>query len=186
MLNDIELINKTLSGDLFAYDELMKRYERLVYRVCYGFGKNREDTLDITQNVFLKVYLKLSTFKNKSIFKSWLVKVSYNEGINWTRKNQKFKNDDAVEDENDYPALSISTEDELVEKEKNSNLINILNRLNARHRLAVVLRYFEGMHIKEIAATMKCTEGLVKNMLFRSLKKMRDQLNFQNQQKLVG
>ena len=71
-------------------------------------------------------------------------------------------------------------------KEKNSNLINILNRLNARHRLAVVLRYFEGMHIKEIAATMKCTEGLVKNMLFRSLKKMRDQLNFQNQQKLVG
>ena len=99
MLNDFELINKTLAGDLFAYDELMKRYEELVYKVCYGFGKNRENTMDITQNVFLKVYQKLSSFKNKSLFKSWLIKISYNEGVNWVRKNQKFQINEPVENE---------------------------------------------------------------------------------------
>lgn len=186
MLNDFELIDKTLSGDLFAYDELMKRYEHLVYRVCYGFGKNRENALDITQNVFLKVYLKLATVKNKSTFKSWLIKVSYNESLNWSRKNQKFINDEPIQNASDYPSLTMSAEEELAAKEKKNILIAVINRLNSRHRLALVLRYFEGLSISEIAITLQCTEGLVKNMLFRGLKKIREQFNLEKQQKLVG
>lgn len=185
-MSDFELIKNTLSGDLFAFDELMKRYDHLVYNVSYSFGKNRENAMDITQNVFLNVYHKLSTFKSKSSFKSWLIRISYNEGINWVRKNRKFNMQDLVEDENDYPSLSISTEEELEKKENKSRLFKTLYQLNPRHRLAVVLRYFEGLSIREIAETMVCSEGLVKNMLFRSLKKMKDYINIENQQKLVG
>lgn len=110
MQSDSELINKTLSNDLFAFDQLMKRYERLVYKVCYGFGKSKENALDITQNVFLKVYQKLSSFKGNSTFKSWLIKISYNEGVNWVRKNQKFRKNDPMENESEYPSLSISSD----------------------------------------------------------------------------
>ena len=184
-MNDIELIEKTLSGDLFAYDKLMRQYEKLVYKISYGFGRNKENAMDITQNVFLKVYQKLSSFKGKSSFKSWLVKVAYNDGVNWVRKNQKHSMNDPVEDESNFPILSISNEDELIAKENKSQILNLLYKLNTRHRLAVVLRYFENMSIKEISETLKCTEGVVKNILFRSLKKMRDS-NLKNKQKLVG
>jgi RNA polymerase sigma-70 factor (ECF subfamily) len=174
--NDSDLIQKTLDDDLTAYDELMKRYEGLIYKISYGFGKNKENALDITQNVFIKSYQKLATFKGNSSFKSWLVKISYNEGVNWVRSNQKFSKQENIDDHLELPSISLSNEDEYLAKENKSQLIHCLYNLNTRYRLAVVLRYFENMPIKDIAQTLQCSEGVVKNMLFRSLRKLKENL----------
>ncbi|KAA3617709.1 MAG: RNA polymerase sigma factor [Calditrichaeota bacterium] len=176
MHNDLELINKTLANNLSAYDELMQRYERLVYTISFGFGKNKENALDITQNVFIKCYQKLSTFKAKSSFKSWLTKISYNEGVNWVRSNQKFSKHESIDEHLDLPSIALSNEDEYLAKENKSQLLRSLYNLNTRYRLAVVLRYFEEQSIKEIAETLQCSEGVVKNMLFRSLQKLKENL----------
>jgi len=174
--NDFDLISNTLDGDLSAYDELMQRYEHLVYKISFGFGKNKENALDITQNVFIKCYQKMAQFKSKSSFKSWLVKISYNEGVNWVRSNQRFNNQENIDDHADLASIAISNEDEYLAKENKSQLIHCLYNLNTRYRLAVVLRYFEEMPIKEIAQTLQCSEGVVKNMLFRSLRKLKENL----------
>lgn len=173
---DMELIIKTLEGDLTAFDLLMQHYQKLVYQISYSFGKNKDNALDISQNVFIKVYQKLSTFKAKSSFKSWLSKITYNEGINWVRANQKHLNHQSIDNPDGLSWSVISHDDESLAKENKSKLIQCLYELNTRYRLAVVLRYFEDMPIKDIASTLQCSEGVVKNMLFRSLRKLKDRL----------
>ena len=174
--NDTGLIQDVINGNLSSFNNLMQKYEKYVYTIAFGFGKNQDNALDITQNVFTKVYQKLSTYRKQSSFKSWLARISYNEGVNWVRANQHLKEHDTFDDRNEALAPIISNEDEYLAKENKSELIRSLYSLNTRHRLAVVLRYFEDMSIKEIAGTLDCSEGVVKNILFRSLRKLKENM----------
>lgn len=174
--DDFELIEQTISGDMSSFDRLMVKYEKLVYSIAYGFGKNKENALDISQNVFFKVYKKINSFSGNKSFKAWLVKIAYNEGVNWVRSNQRFFKHSLFENEEELPSYVISGADEALAKEHKSELIRSLYTLNTRYRLAVVLRYFENQSIKDIAETLECSEGVVKNMLFRSLRKLKENL----------
>ena len=176
--NDNGLIKEILEGNLSSFNILMQKYERYVYTIAFGFGKNQDNALDITQNVFTKVYQKLSSFRKESSFKSWIAKISYNEGVNWVRTNQKSMDHETFIEDNSNLVPVISQEDEFLAKENKSALIRSLYALNTRHRLAVVLRYFEDQSIKEIASTLDCSEGVVKNILFRSLKKLKENLQY--------
>lgn len=176
--NDNGLIEEILEGNLSSFNTLMQKYERYVYTIAFGFGKNQDNAQDITQNVFTKVYQKLSSFRKESSFKSWIAKISYNEGVNWVRTNQKSMDHETFIEDNTNLVLVISQEDEFLAKENKSALIRSLYALNTRHRLAVVLRYFEDQPIKEIASILDCSEGVVKNILFRSLKKLKENLQY--------
>ena len=178
-MTDLQLVQNTLDGRLNAFDELMQRYQKLVYSVAFGFGKTKENAMDISQNVFLKVYEKLHTFKGDAEFKSWLMRVTYNEGVNWVRKNKKSNLEEPLEKIEPYIKFDLTDEDEFIAKEHKLELIKCLFNLNTRYRLAVVLRYFENKSIKEIAAVLDCSEGVVKNMLFRSIQKLKTSLHLQ-------
>lgn len=175
-VSDQELIQQTISGSLESYDQLMERYQRLVFKVAYGFGKNKQNSLDITQNVFLKAYENLSSFKSKGSFKAWIAKIAYHEGINWSKKNHPYEKSEVFKETfmNQYNGLS--QEDELLARENKAQLLQSLFSLNTRYRLAVVLRYFNEMPIKEISKVLKCSEGVVKSMLFRSLQRLKNNL----------
>lgn len=174
--SDTELIEQTLNGSLEAFDQLMERYQRLVFKVAFGFGKNRQNSLDITQNAFLKAYENLSSFKGKGSFKAWIVRITYNESINWVKKSRLHDNSDISEETLMNHYESISQEDELLARENKTQLLQSLFALNTRYRLAVVLRYFNEMPIKEISGILKCSEGVVKNMLHRSLRQLKQSL----------
>lgn len=177
--NDIELIMRTKTGDLTAFDALMQKYEKLVYKISYGFGRNKDNAFDISQEVFLKVYQKINDLRDTNLFKSWIIKITYNEGLNWVKKNKYQQKQDSSEHEIEKVNYAPSNEDEFLAKEHKSELIKSLYNLNTRYRLAVVLRYFEDMPIKDIAQTLQCSEGVVKNMLFRSLRKLKNSLQLQ-------
>ena len=171
--SDIDLINETVSGDLQSYDTLMIRYQEFVYTIAFNFGKTKENALDITQDVFLKVYKKLNTFKENSTFKTWIGKVAYNESVNWSKKNKKFLYQDDTDDKKNEIHIDYNPEDQMLVSENKALLLRCLFELNTKYRLAVVLRYFENMSIKEIAVSLTCSEGVVKNMLFRSIQKLK-------------
>jgi len=173
---DIELIHETVAGNMQSYDTLMTRYQESVYMIAYNFGKTKENALDISQDVFLKVYKKLNTFKENSTFKTWVSKVAYNESVNWSKKNKKFLHQDDISESHYELNTSHSPEEEILVNENKALLLRCLFELNTKYRLAVVLRYFENMPIKEIAASMQCSEGVVKNMLFRSIQKLKNSL----------
>lgn len=175
-ISDQELIQQTVNGSLESFDQLMERYQGLVYKVAYGFGKNKQNSLDITQNVFLKAYENLSSFKAKGSFKAWIAKIAYHEGINWTKKNSPYEKSEIFEETHVNQYDGLSQEDELLARENKAQLLQSLFSLNTKYRLAVVLRYFNEMPIKEISKVLKCSEGVVKNMLFRSLQRLKNNL----------
>jgi RNA polymerase sigma-70 factor (ECF subfamily) len=175
-ISDHELIRQVLGGSLESYDQLMERYQRLVFKVAYGFGRNRHNSMDITQNVFLKAYENLASFKGKGSFKAWIAKITYHEGINWAKKNHPYEQSATFDEILMNQSDGITQEDEILAREHKAQLLQSLFSLNTRYRLAVVLRYFNEMPIKEISGVLKCSEGVVKSMLHRSLRQLKENL----------
>src|SRR5215471_9260632 len=87
--DDVELIEQYLAGDLTAFDKLMVRYSRPVYRVCYGFVENREDAMDLAQDVFIKAFEHLTSFRRESSLKTWLCQIAVNHCLNHVKKQQR-------------------------------------------------------------------------------------------------
>ena len=86
---DKDLVSRYLAGNMGAFDELMTRHERTVYRLCFRFVKNREDAMDLTQEVFIKAFEKLTAFRGDARFKTWLYRVAVNHCLNHVKKNSR-------------------------------------------------------------------------------------------------
>jgi RNA polymerase sigma-70 factor (ECF subfamily) len=171
--SDQELISATLAGDLDSFDELMKRYERLVFKVVYPFGRSREDALDLTQTVFMKAYRHLGSFRSEANVKTWLVRIACNEGVSFARRQRDGHESTELDDVADVVRSNDDQEQELIDRENRQRLRQGLATLNERHRLAVMLRYQQEMPLAEIAEVLRCSEGMVKNILFRGVRTLR-------------
>jgi RNA polymerase sigma-70 factor (ECF subfamily) len=177
-LSDEALVDEVNSGSTLAFAVLMKRYEKLVYRIAFCHAKNQDCALDITQNVFLKAHQKLDTYSGSGLFKSWLLRIAYNESISWFRRHKDERITEELTPLN-TPALRAVQVDEIARDESRNILLGELKKLSSKQQLAVSLRYFEGFSLREIAAVIDCTEGAVKSILFRSLEKLRNTTTFQ-------
>jgi RNA polymerase sigma-70 factor (ECF subfamily) len=168
------LIEKTLAGSLECYDVLMQRYEKDVFAVATGYTRSVDDSLDICQNVFLKAYRKLDTFEGRSSFKTWLVTIAKREGLNWVRTRSRKTPANVVDLETVQIQTGGDQEADLLDTERRQKVVDGLQILNQRSRLAVILRYFRDMSIREISAVLGCSEGVTRNLLFRSVRKLRE------------
>lgn len=177
MRSDNELVEAVRGGDLEAFDELMRRYERLVYRVAVSFVSTPENAFDVTQTVFLKAYRGLGSFRSEANLKTWLLRITHNEAINFLRSaSGREAGHERIEAFADVLPGRDSQESDLLARERRAELEKAMGKLNERYRLAVVLRYFQGLDIAEISAVLGCSEGVTKNILFRSVKTLRESL----------
>ena len=172
--SDAGLIAAVVAGDLASYDVLMRRYERLVFKVAYGFTGGREPALDVVQAVFLKALRSLARFDGRAAFKTWLVRITLNEGQDWKRRYRRRDAPlESLEVVAERPAREESPESAALRAEDRERLRRGLETLNSRHRLAVVMRYFDGLPVRDIASTLGCSEVTARNILFRSLRRLR-------------
>jgi len=178
LMSDDALVDEILSGSTLAFGVLMKRYERLVYRIAFNHAKNPDCAMDITQNVFLKAHKNLTSYSGAGVFKAWLLRITYNESISWFRQNKNERVTEELTPVN-APVLHAVQIDEIARQEYKDIILSALNKLSSKQRLAVSLRYFEEFSLREIAAVLDSTEGAVKSILFRSLKKLRNTTTFQ-------
>jgi RNA polymerase sigma-70 factor (ECF subfamily) len=174
---DDELIAAALAGDLEAFDVLMRRYERLAFKVAHGFAGTREGALDIVQGAFLSAVRSLGEFGARSSFKTWLVRIVLNEGLDWRRARGRREArhaplDGASSRASDEPG----PEEVALRREERARLARALERLGGRARLAVTLRYFDELSIPEIATVLDCSEATTRNALFRGLRRLRSAL----------
>lgn len=174
--DDQELIDRTLAGSLASFDPLVRRYERLVFKIAFSYTRDRDAAFDVAQNTFLKAYDRLAGFQATGSFRAWLLRIAYHEAIDWVRvKNRLDAREDPDSATEALPARD-DQEGELLERERWRLLARGLGELNHRSRLAVVLRYLQAMPLREIAAVLDTSEGVVKSMLFRGVRKLRDTL----------
>jgi RNA polymerase sigma-70 factor (ECF subfamily) len=170
----MELLEAALARDLGAFDAFMQRYERLVYRVAIHFVRDPEAAFDVSQSVFLKAFQGLARFRHEANPRTWLLRITYNESIDCLRRNRlRAVPQDLLGEEAEPLAVEAAQEREALRLDDQARVARAMAGLNQRHRLAVALRYFQGLGIQEIAQVLGCSEGVTKNILFRSLRSLR-------------
>ena len=162
----VEKIAKTRDTALF--EELYDRYEKIVYNKCYGFSSNATEAEDLTQDVFLKLYLSVQKFNGKSKFSSWLYAFTYNFCINYINRDRelKIKRESVLLDENTISIIDV--EDEYLFQMKAERLEMALKNISPGEKMILLLKYQDELSIKELQKLLNLGESAVKMRLSRA------------------
>ena len=178
-----DLIKKAQEGKHWAFEQLIRKYDKRVLTLAYQLVGNTSDAEDVYQEVFLKIYRKISRFRFQSDFYTWLYRIVVNCAITYRkRRNRNLHKslDEPVGQMDGWqwtPADDAPGPDELISHVELSQKINdSLDALSLMQRTVFVLRFYQDFKIKDIAHIIGCTEGTVKNTLFRSIKKVKKEL----------
>lgn len=181
-LPDVQLIERFQAGDSGVFDLLYLRYHDRIYGVIRSIVSNREDALDITQDVFLKAYQGLGNFKRASQFYSWIYRITINRCIDFMRWRSRHSVlcDNPVSDEEFYPDEAnrhLLAPSKAVENEEfRIYLQGAVMELTPKQREVFILRYREELPLKEIGTKMGRSIGTVKAHLFQVHHNLRELL----------
>ena len=166
-------------GDEAIFGEIVTRFQGRVYSVAYRFTANREDALDVTQEVLLRVYQKIHTWKPTGHFGAWVMRVATNTAIDHVRKAQRKKKFMVVSGETliESHADAMTPEKALRTIEISEAVYEAMDALSTAQRKVFVLRHYEHMPLRDIAKVLDCSVGSVKVHLYRALRKLRVELS---------
>ena len=180
--SDIQIVHRFQRGDSTAFDFLYLRYHERIYGVICSMISNREDALDITQDIFLKAYQALVDFKRASQFYSWLYRIAINCCIDHMRRQSKHGvlTNVPVSDDVFYRhevTRHLSSPSKAVELEEFGMFLHqAVLQLTPKQREVFTLRYKEDLSLKEIAIKMERSIGTIKAHLFQIHRKLREML----------
>ena len=171
-MNELKLIKKAIKGNAECLEELLVLHGDQLYRTAYLYVRNREDALDVVQEASCKAFLSIGQLKNEKFFLTWLTKILINCSYDVLKKSKK-----------ELPLSNMIelTTDEREEREENLDLLEAINRLDEKHKNAIILFYFQDLPISEVAKVMKIPENTVKTFLSRGkdrLKKLLGGMNY--------
>lgn len=185
--DDQKYITKTLAGDVNAFAILIDRYKNMVYTLCLRMMKTTEDAEEIAQDVFLKAFQKLSTFKGTSKFSTWIYSITYHRCLDALSRKRKQPTHYAAEINEEITEEKVSSILEVIEaKELRVQLEVCIEQLKEEDSFLVTLYYLEEQSLEEIAEMTGMTKNNVKVKLFRARKKLYTIMATQLPQELVA
>lgn len=181
---DLTLVELIKRGDMAAFEELVRRYDRRLLRIAQQVTHNLEDAQEAVQETFLKAYQKLDQFQGNSKFSTWLIRIALNESLMKVRK-QRYTQEVPLEydaPDGEHAAMDVADWSPNPEQlYSNSELQEILRKalggLLPALRITFVLRDIEGLSIKETAAILDLDASAVKARLFRARLQLRERLS---------
>lgn len=178
------LVAAAKSGDTAAFEELVSRYERKIFRLTMNITRNREDAEDAMQDAFLKSYSHLKNFQGDSRFYTWLVRIAANEALMRLRKRRpnQFSLDEPIEGDEELMPREIQDwgpgpEQRFAQTEMREILSSVIDELEPEYRTVFVLRDIEELSTEETADAIGISVPAVKSRLLRARLKLRQKLN---------
>lgn len=168
MTQDVAQIQKVLDGDLRAYAALVNKYQSMVFVLVRSVCRSAEDAQEVTQDVFLKVYQQLHTFKGNASFRTWLYRIAYNTAISYIRKTQSLERHTEA-----YAQEVLHTTDQAEEETddrrgaQQDKLRSLLETLPPQDRMLIELYYYKDLNMDEVATICGMTQSNTKVRLFR-------------------
>ena len=183
MGEDIRLSSK--AGDISAFEELVKRYDRNVFRIAQHITQNREDAEDVVQDAFLKAYQNLANFQEQSKFYTWLVRIAVNEALMRLRRRRPERMvslDEDIKTEEDSMPREVAEwapnpEQLYSQGELKEILSKTIQGLPPSFRTVFVLRDVEGLSTEETADALDLSIPAVKSRLLRARLQLRERLS---------
>lgn len=184
-LADKELIKRILEGDAQVFKLLISNTQGLVLQIIYKMISNPEDRKDLTQEVYLKIYAKLASFKFKSKLSTWIGAICYNTCLNFLEKKNipilNVVDEDGKEawetiEAKTYGSFDNQTERYIFRKDRAQILANEIEKLPPLYKTLITLFHQEELSYKEIAKITSLPEGTLKNYLYRARKQLKKNL----------
>ncbi len=175
--SDRSLVSKAMQSDHQAFGELVRRYQRSVFNVCYRIMAQRQEAEDMTQETFLRAYSRLHTFDLERPFGPWIRRIGANLCINDIKRRKPASL--PLEDEWEGPTTQVSDRPEIsrVQKERAESIREAILSLPEHYRAVIELRHFFDMSYKEISAALEIPISDVKSHLFRARKTLAERLS---------
>lgn len=171
--NTEALVKRVKAGDKTALSSLVSKYEKQVYRICYRFFNNEEDALDASQEVFIKVIQNIDSFECKSMFKTWIYRITLNTCLSISDRKKR-ERDGILKYLTDWIGnLSFfDVESEVIEKEEKELNHQILQesiiKIPEKYRVPLILKDLEDLSLERISEICEIPIGTVKSRLNRA------------------
>lgn len=175
-----QLLRRCLSGDAAAWEDIVHRYQRRIYNICYRFAGSAEDADDLTQEVFIKMYKTLDSYDvERGAFTTWVTTITRNLLVDHFRKGKHDRLTDSLDatpgQEEEGRTLGeqiqdksrVSPDEQVRSREAGEAVHEGLQKLSPELREAVILRDLQDMDYKDIAEVLKVPEGTVKSRINR-------------------
>ena len=183
--DELALVRAAKAGDIGAFEQLVHRYDRNVFRIAQHITQNREDAEDVVQDAFLKSYENLKNFQEQSKFYTWLVRIAVNEALMRLRRRRPERMvslDEEVKTEEDSMPREVADwtpnpEQQYSQAELKDILTRTIQGLPASFRTVFVLRDVEGLSTEETAEALGLSIPAVKSRLLRARLQLRERLN---------
>jgi RNA polymerase sigma-70 factor, ECF subfamily len=170
-MQDSEIVEQILKGNHGAYQQLVERHSRLLFRLAYRITGNSSDAEDAVQETFLRAYRKLDSFDDRASFATWIQRIAANYSLDLLRSRKR-----QVDPGEDFPQVADQAPQPdrlLLNSQLRQSLDNGLRALTEQERSAFVLRHYEGQSISEISAALDIGESAAKHSVFRAVRKLR-------------
>lgn len=170
-LSEAELVAACLSGRAGAFDLIVERHRRAVYQICYRFMGNHEDASDLSQEVFLRAFRGLGSFKGNAALGTWLHRIAVNVCLN--RVSAKAPQTESIEERQFVDHRAESPTEQILRDERALRVRAAVSRLPAKQRAALILRTYKDMSHQEIASALGTSVGAAKANVFHALQNLK-------------
>jgi RNA polymerase sigma-70 factor (ECF subfamily) len=167
--DDRAAVSACQGGDREAFDRLVERYQRDVYRLCFRYVNNHQDANDLAQEAFLKAFKAIGRFRGDSAFSTWLYRIAVNACLSF-RSSRKPEGDEVPDA---LPDGRPGALDGVIESERSRKVREAVGRLPAKQRATVILKIYQDLSHEEVAKAMGSSVGTVKANLFHALANLR-------------
>jgi len=181
--SDGTYVARARSGDADAFQVLVERHSRSVFRLAFRMTGNEQDAEDVVQESMLRAYKQLGRFDERASFGTWLYRIATNCSLDLVRSRKRRSAYQAIGADGDHsemedPVMALPSTDPSPERialsgEVRDRVTAAMNELSATERSAFVLRHFEGMRIEEVSRVLECQPGAAKHSVFRAVQKLR-------------
>lgn len=180
LVADRDLVNTAINGVEGSFEELVRRYQRPIAAYVYRMVGNYESALDLTQEIFIKVYNSLARYRAEFKFSTWIYKIAHNAAVDHLRRTATREQSLVVGPEGDQFELPIessrlSPEQESERRERRVEIETVVRALPGNYRELIILRHSQDLSYEEIVEVTGLPLGTVKNRLFRAREMMRQQ-----------
>ena len=173
-MDEGELVAACLAGHREAFDVIVARHRRTVYQLCYRFVGNHEDASDLSQDVFLRAYRGLRSFRGQSSLATWLYRIGVNVCLN--RVSAKKPLSESIADRQFVDEAAESAPERLLKDERGARVRAAIAQLPRKQRATLVLRMYHEMSHQEIADVLGSSVGAVKANFFHALSNLKKML----------
>ncbi len=171
------IIQRILDGDIKAFEDIVLKYQDMVYTLSYRILKNHEEAEELAQDVFIKIYQSLCRFNNKSKLSTWIYRITYNKAINKFKSQKRQIITTEINDKSEFNTCTVADVlFEISNTEKRQIINESILSLPETERIILTLYYFEELPIGEVAEIVGISKQNVKVKLFRSRQKLYNKL----------